>query len=104
MAAIALVAGLIVILLIALLWISSRYKRCPSDRVLVIYGRVGGQGQSARCLHGGGALVWPVIQGYAFLDLTPLLLRSSSKAPCRSRTSGSTRRPRSQWESPPSLA
>ena len=72
MAAIALVAGLIVILLIALLWISSRYKRCPSDRVLVIYGRVGGQGQSARCLHGGGALVWPVIQGYAFLDLTPL--------------------------------
>ena len=72
MAAIALVAGLIVILLIALLWISSRYKRCPSDKVLVIYGRVGGQGQSARCLHGGGALVWPVIQGYAFLDLTPI--------------------------------
>ncbi len=72
MAVIALVAGLIVILLIALLWISSRYKRCPSDRVLVIYGRIGGQGQSARCLHGGGALVWPVIQGHAFLDLTPI--------------------------------
>ena len=72
MAVIALVAGLIAILLIALLWISSRFKRCPSDRVLVIYGRVGGQGQSARCLHGGGALVWPVIQGYAFLDLTPI--------------------------------
>ena len=72
MAAIALVAGLIVILLIALLWVSSRYKRCPSDRVLVIYGRIGGQGQSARCLHGGGALIWPVIQGYAFMDLTPI--------------------------------
>ena len=72
MAAIALVAGLIVILLIALLWVSSRYKRCPSDRVLVIYGRIGGHGQSARCLHGGGALIWPVIQGYAFMDLTPI--------------------------------
>ena len=72
MASIALVAGLIVILLIALLWVSSRYKRCPSDRVLVIYGRIGGQGESARCLHGGGALIWPVIQGYAYMDLTPI--------------------------------
>ncbi len=51
---------------------ASRYKRCPSDRILVIYGRVGGEGESARCLHGGGALVWPIVQGYAFLDLTPI--------------------------------
>ena len=72
MAIIALVVGLVAILLIALLWVASRYKRCPSDRILVIYGRVGGLGESARCLHGGGALVWPVIQGYAFLDLTPI--------------------------------
>ena len=72
MAIIALVVGLVAILLIALLWVASRYKRCPSDRILVIYGRVGGAGASARCLHGGGALVWPVIQGYAFLDLTPI--------------------------------
>ena len=72
MAIIALVVGLVAILLIALLWVASRYKRCPSDRILVIYGRVGGEGASARCLHGGGALVWPVIQGYAFLDLTPI--------------------------------
>ena len=72
MAIIALVIGLVAILLIALLWVASRYKRCPSDRILVIYGRVGGLGDSARCLHGGGALVWPVIQGYAFLDLTPI--------------------------------
>ncbi len=72
MAIIALVVGLVAILLIALLWVASRYKRCPSDRILVIYGRVGGEGASARCLHGGGALVWPIIQGYAFLDLTPI--------------------------------
>jgi len=72
MAVIALAGGLFAIFLIALLWISSRYKRCPSDRILVVYGRVGGEGQSARCLHGGGTLVWPIVQGYAYLDLTPI--------------------------------
>ena len=46
-----------------------RYKRCPSDRVLVVYGKVGGG--SARCIHGGAAFIWPVFQDYAFLDLTP---------------------------------
>lgn len=48
-----------------------RYKRCPSDRILVVYGKVGG-GNSARCVHGGAAFIWPVIQDYEFLDLTPI--------------------------------
>jgi flotillin len=48
-----------------------RYKRCPSDRILVIYGRVG-TGNSAKCIHGGAAFIWPVIQDYQFLDLTPI--------------------------------
>src|SRR4029079_7757762 len=39
----------------------TRYKRCPSNRILVIYGKVG-TGQSARCLHGGGTFVWPLVQ------------------------------------------
>ena len=72
MAVIALAGGIFAILLIALLWISSRFKRCPSDRILVVYGRVGGEGESARCLHGGGTMVWPIVQGYAYLDLTPI--------------------------------
>lgn len=49
----------------------SRYKRCPSDKILVIYGKTGA-GQSARCIHGGAAFIWPVIQDYSFLDLTPV--------------------------------
>ena len=49
----------------------SRYKRCPSDKILVIYGKTGA-GQSARCIHGGASFVWPVIQDFAFLDLTPI--------------------------------
>jgi flotillin len=49
----------------------TRYRRCPSNRVLVIYGKVGG-GDSARCVHGGAALVWPLIQDYSYLSLEPL--------------------------------
>jgi flotillin len=47
-----------------------RYKRCPSNRVLVKYGKVGGGGAS-QCIHGGGTFVWPLIQDYEFLDLEP---------------------------------
>ena len=49
-----------------------RYKRCPADHILVIYGKVGGEGQSAKCIHGGAAFIWPIIQDYEFLDLTPV--------------------------------
>ncbi len=48
-----------------------RYKRCPSDRILVVYGKVG-DGNSAKCIHGGAAFIWPVIQDYEYLDLTPI--------------------------------
>ncbi len=53
-----------------------RYKRCPSDRILVVYGKVGKgadrETRSAKCIHGGAAFIWPIIHSYAFLDLTPL--------------------------------
>jgi len=62
-----------VILFIFIIIISfiKRYKRCPSDRILVVYGKVG-DGNSAKCIHGGAAFIWPVIQDYQFLDLTPI--------------------------------
>ncbi len=53
------------------LLVAKRYKRCPSNKILVIYGKVR-EGHSARCLHGGGAFVWPLIQDYAFLHLDPM--------------------------------
>ena len=58
----------IFILIVAMI---KRYKRCPSDRILVVYGKVGG-GESAKCIHGGAAFIFPVIQDYEFLDLTPI--------------------------------
>ncbi|AZJ34201.1 flotillin family protein [Tenacibaculum singaporense] len=66
--------GLVIAILfifILLITLIKRYKRCPSDRILVVYGKVGG-GQSAKCIHGGAAFIFPVIQDYEFLDLTPI--------------------------------
>lgn len=51
--------------------ILNRYRRCPSDKILVVYGTTGDRG-SAKCVHGGGTFVWPVIQDYAYLSLTPI--------------------------------
>lgn len=65
-----LVGGLIFLLFLMLIFFISRYKRCPSDKILVIYGRT--NSGSAKCLAGGAAFVWPVIQAYEYLDLTPI--------------------------------
>src|SRR5438876_5934332 len=54
-----------------LLLLLKRYQRCRSDQVLVIFGKVGG-GNSSRCIHGGAAFVWPLIQDHAYLSLEPI--------------------------------
>ncbi|MFN0007970.1 MAG: flotillin family protein [Planctomycetota bacterium] len=54
-----------------LIVIARRYKRCPSNRILVIYGKTT-SGRSSKCLHGGGAFVWPLIQNYEYLALDPV--------------------------------
>ncbi|HEY8241146.1 MAG TPA: SPFH domain-containing protein, partial [Kiritimatiellia bacterium] len=69
---IAIAAG-IILLVSTLLFLAARFKRCPSDKILVVFGKVG-EGQTARCIHGGGVFVWPLIQDYAFLSLTPLTI------------------------------
>tara|TARA_R110001592_G_scaffold151_6_gene886 strand:- start:2261 stop:3676 length:1416 start_codon:yes stop_codon:yes gene_type:complete len=61
----------ILFIFIVLMTLVKRYKRCPSDRILVVYGKVSGGG-SAKCIHGGAAFIFPVIQDYQFLDLTPI--------------------------------
>ncbi|MGB0678142.1 MAG: flotillin family protein [Polyangiales bacterium] len=67
------VVAAVVIVVGMLMFLASRYRRCPSDRILVIYGRVG-VGQSAQCIHGGGKLVIPLVQDYAYLSLTPMTI------------------------------
>lgn len=69
--------GIIAILILALFllgtiaWMFSRYKMCPSDKILIVYGNVGA-GRSAKCIHGGATFIMPIVQSYAFLDLNPL--------------------------------
>jgi flotillin len=48
------------------------YKRCPSNRVLVIYGKTGAGKGAALTVHGGAKFVIPVIQDYAYLSLEPI--------------------------------
>ncbi len=65
-----------VLLFSMVLVVLSRYRKCPSDKIMVIYGKLGndkrGASVSSKCMHGGAAFIWPVIQDYQYLDLTPM--------------------------------
>jgi len=73
-------AGVTVFLVLLLLFIvaavfimlAARYKRCPSNKILVIYGKTGSG--AARCVHGGAAFVWPLFQAYDYLELEPFVV------------------------------
>jgi flotillin len=69
-----LVATIVLLFFVTMIGFATRYKRCPSDKILVVYGKIASKGpaQSSRCIHGGATFVWPVIQDHAFLDLTPI--------------------------------
>lgn len=49
-----------------------RYKRCPANKILVIYGKTGSG--AAKCVHGGASFVWPLFQAYDYLDLEPFVV------------------------------
>lgn len=68
-----LIAFIVIVVIVAALL--KRYRRCPSDKILVVYGSTG-KG-SAKCVHGGGVFVWPVIQDYAYLNLTPISIEAN---------------------------
>ncbi|MEX0714050.1 MAG: SPFH domain-containing protein [Pirellulales bacterium] len=65
-------AAVLALFFIVFLPLLTRYKRCPSNRVLVIYGKAGTSGDASKCIHGGAAMVWPVFQDYAWLSLEPI--------------------------------
>ncbi len=67
---VALVTSVVLVVASFLAILVSQYKRCPSNRILVVYGKVGGQ-RAAKCIHGGGTFVVPLLQSYSFLTLEP---------------------------------
>lgn len=64
------VIGFIIFVFSLVVFLSKLYRKCPSNKVLVVYGKVGEE-KAVQCYHGGGTFVWPIIQGCSFLDLTP---------------------------------
>ena len=66
-----LAAILVVVVLLTVIGILSRYRKCKSDEVLVVYGK-NGTAKSAKLYHGGAAFVWPIVQGYEFLSMKPM--------------------------------
>ena len=82
------IGAIIIVVFGFLIFIFGRYRKCPSDKVMVIYGKVGnnkdGTSKSAKCIHGGASFIWPVIQSYQYLDLTPIAINVPLKnALCR---------------------
>ncbi len=62
-----------------LIFLASCYHRCPSNKILVVFGKVHAD-QSSKCYHGGGAFVWPLIQDYQYLNLTPIAIHVPLKS------------------------
>ncbi len=78
-----LVCAIVLVVVAFVAWICSRYKKCPSDKIMVVYGSIGknkdGTNRSSKCIHGGAEFVIPVFQSYAYLDLTPISIQVDLK-------------------------
>lgn len=81
-ATLAVVAVLVIVMMILVVFL--RYKKCPPDKIMVIYGKISankdGTYRSSKCIHGGAAFIWPFIQSYSFLDLTPISISVDLKS------------------------
>jgi len=73
----------VVLIFTTIIVLLSRYRKCPSDKIMVIYGKIGnnqdGTQRSARCIHGGASFIWPVVQAYQYMDLTPISINVDLK-------------------------
>ena len=66
------VVVLVIILLVVVMFLASRYKRCPPNRVLVVWGKK--QTAERQCITNGAKIVWPVLEDYAFMSLEPFVV------------------------------
>ena len=75
------IAGVAVLLVIlTIVGLLSRYRKCPSDQLLVVYGKVGGK-SAAKMYPGGGVFVWPIVQDYRTMSMRPFQIGSSVEGP-----------------------
>lgn len=67
------VGSIVLLFLFVVTMLVRQYRRCPSNRILVVYGKVTGK-RAARCMHGGGTFIVPLLQSYAFMNLEPMTI------------------------------
>lgn len=83
-AIVAVIVVVVLVLVLILLTVAVRYKTCPPDKIMIIYGKIrpnaDGTYRSAKCVHGGASFVWPFFQKYTFMDLTPLAISVDLKS------------------------
>ncbi len=73
MSMIGLIVSFAIIFVVAILFVINRYKRCPSNKIIVVFGKVAGN-KTAKCVHGGGVFILPLVQDYAVLSLEPMTI------------------------------
>jgi flotillin len=66
------VVAVVVVLMMVIGFIKSTIRRCSSNQVLVVYGAFTGTGRAAKTIHGGTAIVLPLVQDYRYLSLEPI--------------------------------
>ncbi len=80
----AIITVVVLVLVLIILTVAVRYKTCPPDKIMIIYGKIkpnpDGTYRSAKCVHGGASFVWPFFQKYTFMDLTPLSISVDLKS------------------------
>jgi flotillin len=79
----AIVVVIVILIISTVIFVASRLKKCPSDKIMVVYGKVGrnhdGSSKSAKCIHGGTQFILPFLQAYQYLDLTPISINVDLK-------------------------
>lgn len=85
------VAGIIVVLVVlSFIALMSRYRRCASDEILVVFGKAGkktvansttGKSETvylpSKIIHGGGTFVFPIIQDWRKMSLKPIQIQTT---------------------------
>jgi len=66
-----LIVAAVLIFIAVFAFVANQYKRCPSNKIIVVYGKTGGS-RTAKCVHGGGTFIIPLIQDYGVLSLEPM--------------------------------
>jgi len=75
------ICGLIALVVLMVVYLATRYKRVPPNKLLVIHGSGPGmkKGEASRILHGGAAVIWPLVQSSTFMDLSPMVIHIDLK-------------------------